>query len=70
MRVIRLVNGVELRLPLDQIESITDVEPESGVERHIDPHPYIHRDGVDRCAACWKEQSHPSHTETAVRAPI
>ena len=68
MRVIRLVNGVEIRLPLDQIESITDVEPVSGVERPHRPHPYLHREGVGRCAACWKEQSHPSHTETAVRS--
>ena len=68
MRVIRLVSGVEIRVPLDQIESITDVEPTSGAERPIPPHPYLHREGVERCAACWKERAHPSHTETAVRS--
>ena len=68
MRVIRLVSGVEIRLPLDQIESITDIEPVSGSERPIPPHPYLHREGVRRCAACWKEPTHPSHTETAVRS--
>jgi hypothetical protein len=67
MRVVRLVNGVEIRIPLDQIESIMDVEPVSGEERPIPPHPYIHREGVKECAACWKEAAHPSHTETAVR---
>ena len=46
MRVIRLVSGVEIRLPLDQIESITDIEPVSGSERPIPPHPYLHREGV------------------------
>ena len=68
MRVIRLVNGVEIRLPLDQIESITDIEPISGVARSIPPHPYLHREGVNRCAACWHELAHPSHTETAIRS--
>ena len=68
MRVIRLVSGVEIRVPLDQIESITDFEPTSGAERPIPPHPYLHREGVGRCAACWKERAHPSHTETAVRS--
>jgi hypothetical protein len=68
MRVIRLVNGVEIRIPLEQIESIVDVVPASGEERPVPPHPYIHTEGVKRCAACWKEAAHPSHTETAVRS--
>ena len=66
MLVIRTVNGVELRVPIDQVNSITEVEPGSGSERSIPPHPYLHREGVNRCAACWKDRVHPSHTDTAV----
>ncbi len=65
MLVIRTVNG-EIRVPIDQIVSITDVEPGSGSERSTPPHPYLHREGVNRCMACWKPRTHPSHTVTAV----
>jgi hypothetical protein len=66
MRVIRLVSGAEIRLPLDQIESISDIE-ESGSERPVPPHPYFHKEGVKRCAACWRDRTDPSHTDVAVR---
>ncbi len=66
MLVIRTVHGVEIRLPLDQLESITEVEPKSGSERPIPPHPYLHREGVNRCMACWQVRTHPSHTDPAV----
>ena len=53
MRVIRLVSGVEIRLPLDQIESITDIEPvspprgRSALRRVLEGTytPVTHRDG-------------------------
>jgi hypothetical protein len=66
MLVIRTVNGIEIRVPVDQLDSITEVEPRSGSERPTPPHPYLHREGVNRCAACWKDRAHPSHTDTAV----
>ena len=65
MLVIRTLNGVEVRVPIDQIESITELE-KSGSERVTPPHPYLHREGVNRCAACWKDRLDPSHTDTAV----
>ena len=43
------------------------VEPASGAEREVPPHPYLHREGVNRCAACWRDRLHPSHTETTAR---
>jgi hypothetical protein len=64
--IIRTVNGVELRIPLDQVESITEVEPVSGSEREPPPHPYLHREGSHTCAACWRPRTHPSHTDQAV----
>jgi len=66
MLVIRTRGGAEIRVPLDDIESITEIEPSSGAERSVAPHPYLHREGVNRCAACWKDRTHPSHTDTAV----
>jgi hypothetical protein len=66
MLVIRTVNGVEMRVPIDQLDRITEAEPRSGSERPTPPHPYLHREGVNRCAACWKDRAHPSHTDTAV----
>jgi hypothetical protein len=42
------------------------VDARSGKERPTPPHPYLHREGVHRCAACWQERIHPSHTDTAV----
>lgn len=66
MLVIRTKSGAELRLPLDEIQSIEEVEPETGEERPVPPHPYLHREGVNRCAACWRPRAHPAHTDTAV----
>ena len=66
MLVIRTIDGAEIRVPVDKVESITEVEPSSGVERPVPPHPYLHREGVNRCAACWRERIHPAHTDTAV----
>ena len=62
MLVIRTKSGMEIRLPLTELESITEVEPVSGDERQVPPHPYVHREGVNRCAACWRERTHPSHS--------
>jgi len=59
--VIRTKSGTEIRLPLDDLDSITEIEPASGDERPVPPHPYVHREGVNRCAACWRERTHPSH---------
>jgi hypothetical protein len=59
--VIRTKSGAELRVPLEELESITEVEPVSGTERAVPPHPYVHREGVNRCAACWRERLHPAH---------
>jgi hypothetical protein len=64
--VIRTKSGVELRLPLDEIESIVELEPSSGSEKAVPPHPYLHREGVNRCMACWQERSHRSHVDVAV----
>jgi hypothetical protein len=66
MLVIRTKSGSEIRIPLDEIDTVTQVEPASGAEREVPPHPYLHREGVNRCSACWKERTHPSHTDQAV----
>jgi hypothetical protein len=68
MLLIRTMDGTEIRVRLDQIQSITEIEPGSGDERPIPPHPYLHREGANRCAACWKERIHPSHVDTAVHS--
>jgi hypothetical protein len=68
MLVIRSVSGIEIRLPVDQLDSITEIEPNSGSERQVPPHPYLHREGVNRCAACWRRRTDPSHTDTAVHS--
>jgi len=68
MLVIRTVSGVEIRLPMEELGSITEIEPTSGVEREIPPHPYLHREGVNRCAACWRPRTHASHTDMAVHS--
>jgi len=68
MLVIKTVSGGEFRIPLDDIESITEVDPGSGSEREPPPHPYLHREGVNRCAACWRPRAHRSHTDQAVRS--
>ena len=66
--VIKTVSGVEIRIPLNEVDSITEIEPTSGDEREVPPHPYIHREGVNRCAACWQPRTHRSHTDQAVHS--
>jgi hypothetical protein len=66
MLVIRTTQGVEIRIPIDQVDTIIEIEPSSGAERDIAPHPYLHREGVNRCSACWQPRSHPSHSDVAV----
>ncbi len=66
MLVIKTVSGGEIRIPLDEIESMTEIDRASGTEREPPPHPYLHRDGGNRCAACWRPRAHPAHTEGAV----
>jgi len=39
MLVIRTVHGTEIRIPLDQVDSITEVDAGSGKERPTPPHP-------------------------------
>ena len=68
MLVIKTVGGAEIRIPLSEVHSITEIEPKSGEERDVPPHPYIHREGVNRCAACWQLRSHRSHTDQAVHS--
>jgi hypothetical protein len=67
MIIIRTKSGTEIRVPLDDLDTITEVEPTSGTERPVPPHPYLHREGVNRCVACWRPRTHPAHSETAVR---
>jgi hypothetical protein len=64
--VIKTVSGTEIRIPLHDIESMSEVEPSTGETRHAPPHPYIHREGVNRCMACWRARTDPSHTDQAV----
>ena len=66
MLVIRTKNGIEFRVPVDEIDTIVELEPGSGAEKAIPPHPYLHREGVNRCVACWKERSHPAHVDVVV----
>lgn len=69
MLVIRTKSGAEIRIPVDELDSITEMEASSGEEREPPPHPYLHREGVNRCAACWRPRTHPSHTDQAIRNP-
>ena len=64
--VIRTKSGTEVRIPLDDLDGITEIEPVSGTERQMTPHPYVHREGVNRCAACWRDRTDPAHSDTAV----
>ena len=66
MLIIKTRSGVELRVPIAEIENITEIEPASGTERRPPPHPYLHREGVNRCAACWRPRTDASHTDQAV----
>ena len=68
MLVIKTVSGTEIRIPLAEIETITEIEPKTGDEREPPPHPYLHREGVNRCAACLRPRTHPSHTDQAVHS--
>ena len=68
MLLIRTKSGAELRIPIDDVESIDEIEPVSGDAKPIPSHPYLHREGVNRCAACWQARLHPSHTDIDVRA--
>jgi len=60
--MIRTKSGTEIKIPVDEIESITEVERSSGEEKPVAPHPYLHREGANRCAACWRDRLDPSHT--------
>ena len=66
--VIKTVSGAEIRIPLVELESITEIEPSTGNEREPPPHAYIHREGVNRCAACLRPRTHRSHTDQAVHS--
>jgi hypothetical protein len=66
--MLKTVGGPEIRIPLHEVKSIIEIEPESGHEREIAPHPSLHREGVNRCAACWPRRSHKSHTDEAVHS--
>ena len=68
MLIIRTLSGTEIRIPLTDIETITEIEPTTGAERDLPAHPYVHREGVNRCGACWRPRAHSSHTEQAVRS--
>lgn len=68
MLIIKTVSGAEIRIPLDDIASIIEIEPDSGTEREPPPHAYLHREGANRCAACWRPRTHPSHTDQAVHS--
>ena len=62
MLIVRTKSGTELRVPMADLESITEIEPTTGVEKEVPAHLYLHREGVNRCGACWQERLHPSHT--------
>ncbi|MDQ1460011.1 MAG: hypothetical protein QOI08_1495 [Actinomycetota bacterium] len=64
--VIKTVSGAEIRIPLRDLDSITEIEPVSGEVRDVQPHPYLHREGVNRCAPCWRPRIDSSHTDQAV----
>lgn len=63
MLLIRTKSGTEVRIPIDELDSIEEVEPATGSAKPVPPHPYLHREGVNRCAACWRDRLHPSHTD-------
>jgi len=66
--VIKTVSGAEFRVPIRDVESITEIEPESGEAREVPPHPYLHREGVTRCAACWRPPADRSHIDHPIEA--
>jgi hypothetical protein len=67
MIVITTKHGAAIRIPVAELESIVEIEPTTGNERGLPPHPYLHREGVNRCAACWRPRTDLSHSETAIR---
>jgi hypothetical protein len=58
-------SGIEIQIPLEDIDSVNSLGTAIGAPVPP-PHPYLHREGVNRCFACWRERTHPSHTDTAV----
>ena len=64
--VVRTKSGVEIRIPVDDLDHVGEVERTTGAERPTPPHPYLHREGVNRCAACWRERTDPVHTDVTV----
>ena len=68
MLVIKTTAGIEIRIPVDQVESIDQVEATATEDRPVPPHAYMHREGVNRCAACWRPRTHPSHVDQAVHS--
>lgn len=63
MIVIRTKSGTEIRIPVNDLDTITEIEPATGLDREVPPHPYLHREGVNRCAACWQDRLHPAHAD-------
>ena len=57
---ITTTDGIEIELPIKSIENIREVGP-TGEDRPIARHPYLHREGVQRCAACWRPPLDPAH---------
>ena len=68
MLVIKTVSGAEIRIPLQDLDSIAEIEPLSGELRDVPPHPYLHREGVNRCAAYWRPRIDGSHSDQAVHS--
>ena len=62
MLLIKTTDGAEIRLPIATIEEIKELE-KTGEERAVARHPYLHRDGVQRCAACWRPPLDPAHAD-------
>ena len=61
MLIIKTADGTEIRIPVSDIAEVREVEPATGLDRPVAPHPYLHREGVQRCAACWRPPLDPSH---------
>ena len=60
MLLIKTTDGTEILLPVNAIADVKEMEA-TGVERPVAPHPYLHREGVRRCAACWRPPTDPAH---------
>ena len=59
-------SGTEIRIPVADLDAIVEIEATTGAEKPVPPHPYLHREGANRCAACWQDRLHRAHTDTAV----